>query len=76
MGARSSNHVVETDDRGAQDKLCRRFYTATPIFYDLGFAHNDQDESAASTADIDGLIVSVQYQDRRVHRFHTPIDCC
>lgn len=76
MRARSSNHVVETNDGGAQDRLCRCFYITTPIFYDFGLAHNDQDDSATSTADIDGFIVSVQYQDRRVHHYHTPIDCC
>lgn len=59
VGTGTVDHVLEADDRRAQDELSWGSYIATPIFHYLGLADNDQDDCATGTAHINGLIVGV-----------------
>jgi hypothetical protein len=72
LQVRPLDHLNEPDDRGAADGLGWRAEIAGPVLEDFGFAAVDQDDGALLVADVEWLVVLIQYQYGTQAQHSTP----
>jgi hypothetical protein len=69
-GARALDVVDHADHAGDVERPCDRAQRAISLRDDFRFATFEQHERASGVADVEGFIVLVEHQDRRVDEAH------
>lgn len=64
---RTPDKVHKADYRWYIETFINRMQIAAPVFQNFGFSSNDQDNSATYMANIQWLVVLIQYQNRKLN---------